>query len=295
MPSAALKWETPLANSPVLAQGTLTAGDRLTLRTQLWTPERSTKALVVLTHGHGEHSSRYGHVAAALAASGYAVAAYDVRGHGRSGGQRGHTPRYAQLLDDLQVVVDWAKRTIPTRQWFLYGHSMGGQITLAYALDRQPDAAGVIVTAPWLRLKFMPPAWKVQLGLTIGKVWPSFAMSSGLDQSQPLSHDTGHLNSLPEHDLNHTQITARLGADALTHGADVLARAAEFKYPLLIMHGADDQIMDPEGTRRFYAAAASADKTLKVFPDLFHEIHNEFPERRGEVLADVVAWLDKRA
>lgn len=120
-------------------------------------------------------------------------------------------------------------------------------------------------------------------------------MSSGLDKSQPLSHDTGHLTSLPEQDLNHTQITARLGADALTHGADVLARAAEFKYPLLIMHGADDQIMDPEGTRQFYATAGSADKSIKLYPELYHEIHNEFPERRGEVLAEVVAWLGKRA
>ncbi len=270
----------------------LTASDGVTLRTQLWTPERATKALVVLTHGHGEHSSRYGHVAAALAAGGYAVAAYDLRGHGRSGGQRGHTPSYAQLLADQHTVVAWARRTVPTAKWFLYGHSMGGQIVLAYALDHKPDAAGVVVTAPWLRLKFTPPAWKVQLGLTIGKVWPSFAMSSGLDKSQPLSHDTGHLNSMPELALSHTQITARLGADALTHGADLLTRAAEFKYPLLIMHGADDQIMDPEGTRLFYAAAGSADKILKVYPELFHEIHNEHPAQRGAVLADIGAWLD---
>lgn len=284
-----------MANYPAPAQGTLAASDGLALRTQAWTPAGPPQALVVLTHGHGEHSSRYVHVGAALAAAGYSVAAYDLRGHGRSGGQRGHTPSYAQWLDDAQMVLDWATRTLPAPKRFLYGHSLGGQITLAYALDRKPEVAGVAVSGPWLRLAFMPPPWKVKLGLTIGKLWPSFAMSSGLDKSQPLAHDAEHMDSLPERHLNHTQISARLVAEALTHGADLLARAAEFRYPLLMLHGAEDRIMNPEGTRQFFAAAGSSDKTLKVYPDLYHEIHNEYPDRRAEVLADAVAWLDARA
>src|SRR5262249_50895123 len=162
------------------------------------------------------------------------------------------------------------------------------------ALARQPKVAGVIVSAPWLRLTFSPPAWKVNLGLALGRLMPSFSMSSGLENSQPLAHDNAHLDGLPEVNLAHTRISARLGSEMLAHGADVLARASEFKYPLLALHGGDDQIMNPDGTREFYAAAASADKTLKIYPDLYHEIHNELPERRNEVIADIVAWLDAR-
>jgi alpha-beta hydrolase superfamily lysophospholipase len=284
-----------LASTLTATQGALTTSDGLTLRTQTWLPPGAPKAVVVLTHGHGEHSSRYWHVGRALAAGGYAMVAYDLRGHGQSGGQRGHTPSYGQLMDDAQRLYDWASRTVPASKRFLYGHSMGGQITLAFALDRKPEAAGVLVSAPWLKLKYAAPAWKVNMGLAIGKVWPAFSLSSGLDKSQPMAHDTAHLNGMPELDLAHLRISARLGSDALTHGAELLARAAEFRYPLLLMHGGDDQIMDPEGSRAFYASAGSADKTLKIYPDLYHEIHNELPARRGEVLAEVVAWLDARA
>ena len=281
-----------MADTRTPTQGILTASDGTPLRTQQWVPAGPPKALVVITHGHGEHSSRYVHVGAALAAAGYAAAAYDLRGHGQSGGPRGHTPSYAQLMADAQQVFAWAVGALPAPKTFLYGHSMGGQITLAFALERRPPVAGVVVSAPWLRLKFVPPAWKVQLGRALRQIWPGLTLSSGLDKSQPLAHDTAWLNSLPELNLTHTQISARLGADMLDHATDVLARAGTFQYPLLLLHGGDDQIMDPAGSREFYAAAGSADKTLKVYPELYHEIHNEHAAHRAAVLADLVAWLD---
>lgn len=267
----------------------LTAKDGVRLRAREWTPEGPVRALVVLTHGHGEHSSRYVHVAAALNAAGLAVAAHDLRGHGQSGGPRGHTPNYAQLLDDLQMVYDWAAERQRGITRFLYGHSLGGQITLTFALERQPTAAGVVVTGPWLRLKPPPPASKVALGRVMSRVWPAFALKSELDQML-MAHDAEHLNSLPELDLTHTTITAKLGAEALDHGLALLKRAGEFRYPLLIMHGGADAVIDPAGSQEFYAAAGSADKTLKLWPGLYHEIHNEF--ERAAILAEVRGWLE---
>lgn len=269
----------------------LNANDGLPLRLQRWTPEHTPLALVVITHGHGEHSSRYAHVAAALTTGGYAVVAHDLRGHGRSGGQRGHIPSYAQVLDDVGVVDAWARAQDPDLPRFLYGHSMGGQITLAYALDRQPEAPGVVVSAPWLRLRYMPPAWKVRLGLALSRAWPSFSLGTGLE-AVPMAHDTAHLNSMPELDLAHTRISARLGAEALRHGADVLAQASAFTLPLLVIHGEADGAMDPAGSRAFYERAGSRDKTLKLYPGLYHEVHNE--SERSQVLADILAWLDAR-
>lgn len=269
----------------------LTARDGVRLRAREWAPDSPARALAVLTHGHGEHSSRYVHVAAALNAAGFVVAAHDLRGHGQSGGPRGHVPSYAQVLDDVQMVYDWAAKRHPGLRRFLYGHSMGGQITLWFALERKPQAAGVVVTGAWLRLNPPPPPAKVLLGRVMSRVWPSFTLNSELE-AVPMAHDAEHLNSLPELDLTHTKITARLGAEAVDHGLALLERAAEFTYPVLILHGEADPVTDPAASREFHARAGSVDKTVKVYPGLYHEIHNEY--ERAAILADVVAWMEER-
>lgn len=269
----------------------LNASDGVRLRLQHWSPHVPTRALVVLTHGHGEHSSRYVHVAAALNDAGFAVVGHDLRGHGRSGGPRGHVPSYEQLLDDVQQVNDWAVKQHPDLPRFLYGHSTGGQITLTFGLDRRPAVTGVVVTGPWLRLKPPPPPSKVLLGRLMSVIWPTFTLNTELD-GVPMAHDTAHLNSLPELELTHTRLSARLGAQAVDHGQALLDRAPEYTLPVLILHGESDPIADPAASREFYERAGSADKTIKFYPGLYHEIHNEF--ERAQVLADVVAWMDAR-
>lgn len=270
----------------------LSARDGLPLATCTWTPAADTplKAVLVLTHGHGEYASKYEHVARAFTAGGYAVLAYDVRGHGRSGGPRGHAPRYEALLSDLHLVRAEAGRQFPGRPQFLYGHSMGGQITLAYAIDRQPEVAGVVVSAPWLRLTYMPPTWKVALGRTLAGLWPSFTQDTGLEGAVPMTHDTELMAAYPDQHLSHGQITARTGTDLMDQGLRVLARAGELRRPLLMLHGAADGVFKPEASQAFVDAAGALDKTLRVYPGMYHEIHNE--TGREQVFQDVLAWLD---
>jgi alpha-beta hydrolase superfamily lysophospholipase len=269
----------------------LTAGDGTKLRVREWASPGAARALVVLTHGHGEHSSRYIHVAAAFNAAGFTVAAHDLRGHGQSGGPRGHVPSYAQVLNDVQLVYDWAVQRHTGAPCFLYGHSMGGQITLSFALDRKPEAAGVIVTGPWLRLNPPPPLAKVALGRVMSKLWPTFTLNTELELV-PMAHDAAHLASLPDLELCHTKISARLGAEALDHGLALIERAPEFTLPVLVLHGEADPVTDHTASAEFHSRAGSADKTRKVYPGLYHEIHNEF--ERGQILAEVVAWMEAR-
>jgi alpha-beta hydrolase superfamily lysophospholipase len=125
----------------------------------------------------------------------------------------------------------------------------------------------------------------------MSRVWPTFTLDSEL-KDVPMAHDADHLNSLPELELTHTKITARLGAEALDHGLRLLERAAEFTYPVLILHGGADPVSDPAASREFHARAGSADKTVKLYPGLYHEIHNEY--ERGTILAEVAAWLEAR-
>lgn len=116
---------------------------------QLWEPESEPRAVVCLAHGYGEHSGRYAHVAAQMNEAGYAFLAFDLRGHGKSHGQRGHTPSYEHLLNDLALLFAEGARRFPAprKPLFIYGHSMGGNLVLNYALRRQPEIAGVIATS----------------------------------------------------------------------------------------------------------------------------------------------------
>ena len=124
------------------------APDGIQFYFQGWQPETPPKAVVCLVHGLGEHSGRYAHVAAALNDAGYALLGFDLRGHGKSGGPRGHTPSYETLMDDIGRLLAEAAHRYPGRPQFLYGHSLGGNLVLNYALRRKPGIGGVVATSP---------------------------------------------------------------------------------------------------------------------------------------------------
>lgn len=270
-------------------EGQLTTTDGLTLRTQRWLPEGLAKAVIVLTHGMGEHSGRYGHTAAALTDAGYAVYAYDVRGHGKSGGPRGHAPGIEVLMEDVQVVYDWAKMENAGRKFFLMAHSMGGNFTLNYVLRRQPSVAGVVLTSPWLRPTTPPSPLLMNTGRFLSGLIPAFTLDSGIGNAR-VSHDLELLNSFPDLNLTHTKITARMGATIFDAGEYALAHAAEFTLPLSLHHAGDDHLASATASKTFYEQAGSRDKAYQLWDGLYHEILNE--TERGKVMQGVVAWLD---
>ena len=247
------------------------------------------RAEVVLVHGLGEHAGRYGHVAAALAERGLRMCAGDLRGHGRSEGARGDAERYALLVDDLSRVV--AHFTGEGRPWFLLAHSLGGQVALRFLEERQPECAGAAIFAPWLRLAFDPPRWKLALAWAALRVWPAFAQATGNTWAR-LSRDTGHLASLPDLDLVHHRVSARLYFAMRAAGEAVLAEAGRLRVPLLLLHGEDDPITCHRATRELCERAGSADKTLRLCPGVRHEIHNDLG--REQVVAGVADWLVAR-
>ena len=125
------------------------SSDGIEMYSRGWLPAGKPKAAIVLVHGHGEHVGRYEHVGAALTGGGYALLGFDLRGHGRSGGPRGHTPSYEAYMDDIAAFLAQAGERHPGLPRFLYGHSLGGNLVLNYVLRRRPDLTGVIVTGPW--------------------------------------------------------------------------------------------------------------------------------------------------
>jgi len=127
-----------------------TTKDQLKLFAQAWTPEGEVKAVLALVHGLGEHSGRYQDVARTLNREGYALFGFDLRGHGRTEGPRGHFS-YTAALDDVDRLINEAQKLFPGKPVFLYGHSMGGNLVLYYAMKRMPTCLfGIISTSPAL-------------------------------------------------------------------------------------------------------------------------------------------------
>ena len=260
-----------------------------TLHVRLWEPDGDPQAVVCLVHGLGEHSGRYGPLAARLAGAGYAVRAFDLRGHGLSSGRRGDT-RFADTMGDIDRLIEGAAERFPVRPVFLYGHSLGGLLVLTYALERRPAVAGVVASAAALHTALREQKVKLLLVRLLAPLLPHLALPSGLDDTL-LSRDPAVVAAYRADPLVHDRATLGFGQDAVRAGDSNLAGAAAFPVPLLLLHGGADRITYPSGSRAFAAALGGRDCTLLVYEGLLHEIHNE-PEQ-GRVLDDVTAWLDR--
>ena len=149
--------------------GVLGAG-AVELYWQGWLPA-SPRGVLLLCHGLGEHAGRYGNVVDAVVPDGWAVYGLDQRGHGRSGGHRAHVDRYADLLIDFDAFRRAVVARHPGLPVVLLGHSMGGQIALAYALDHQAELAGLVLSAPALAGDVVPKP-VVPLLRALGRVAP---------------------------------------------------------------------------------------------------------------------------
>ena len=256
----------------------------------IWQPAGNVKGVVCLVHGLGEHSGRYSPLADFLNRSGFAVMAFDLRGHGRSGGKRGHFA-YETALDDIGLLVAEARRRFGEAPRFLYGHSLGGNLVLNYILRRPVDALrGAIVSGPWLRLAFDPPAYKVFLARSVGKLLPGLLQPSGL-QPEYLSHDAEVVRAYVEDPLVHDRISAGLFLGAYEAGLWALEHASALSIPLLLMHGTADHLTSADASREFCARAGER-CTLRLWEGMYHEVHNE--PGKEEVYRTVKAWLESR-
>ncbi len=254
-------------------------------------PSKTTpKAIICLVHGLGEHIERYARLAEALNQADYTLIGFDLRGHGKSAGKRGHTPSYETLLTDIDSFLAEINETHPEAPLFLYGHSLGGNLVLNYALRRQTNLQGVISTSPWLKLAFEPPAIQIRLAKIMDTLFPAFIQSSNL-KTVDLSRDTAVVRAYEDDPLVHDKISARLFLAMHESGLWALEHAQEFPLPLLLMHGSADRITSAEASQEF--AKKAAKRTLfKLWEGFYHETHNE-PEQ-ADVFREIIVWLDNR-
>ncbi|MFN3741580.1 MAG: lysophospholipase [Anaerolineales bacterium] len=262
--------------------------DGLALLGRGWEPQAAPKAVIGLVHGLGEHGGRYAHLAEVLTAAGYAVLTFDLRGHGRSAGPRGHMPSLEAFMRDIDRLLLQAEIRYPAKPRFLYGHSLGGILVLNYVLRRKPELRGAVVTSPGLRTALEEQKAKVTLVRLLGSLFPTLALPSGLDP-HTLSHDQNVVQAYIHDPLVHDKITLGFGKIMLDVIPWTFAHAHELLLPLLLMHGTDDALTYARGSEEF-ARLAGEKVTFKLWPGLYHELHNE-PQKQ-EVFQYLLQWLD---
>lgn len=267
-----------------------TGGSGLHFFVRGWEPTAAPRAVAALVHGQGEHTGRYAHVGARFAEAGFALMGFDLRGHGKSDGPRGHSPNYEALMKDIDDFLAQVEERYPDIPRFLYGHSAGGNLVLNYALRRKPDLLGVIATGPWLRLAFQPPAFQLFMAGVLNRIFPALKQNAGLNY-EVLTHDADIVAAAGEDPLNHGTITVRHFFDMHESGLWALEHASEFPLPLLLMHGAADQVTSEAASREF-AERAGNRVTYRAWEGLYHEIHNE--PNRAEVLRVMTDWMTDR-
>jgi acylglycerol lipase len=267
----------------------LDGGGGLRIFTRSWCPETQPRGVIVLVHGFNSHSGYYLWAAEQLLASGLAVYALDLRGRGKSDGERYYVDKFSEYQSDVDMLVKLARSREPGLPIFMLGHSAGGVIACNYTLDHQSELAGLICES----FAYQVPA-------------PDFALTvlKGLAHLAPHAH----VLKLKKEDFSRDpKVTKALLDDPLladevqpTKTVAEMVRADErlkrdfklFTLPLLIIHGTKDKVTRPEGSQEFNANASSADKTLKLYEGYWHDPLNDIGKEA--VMADIRAWIEKR-
>ncbi len=275
-------------NNLTLPPQSLAPGARL--HCKAWLPGGPPKAIVLLAHGYAEHLGRYEHVAAWLNRSGYGVYAVDHWGHGKSDGVPGFVPAFSVYVDGIAALLERVKATHPGVPRILLGHSMGGLIAAACLLRWQHEFAAAVLSGPAIKAAQEPSALTIAIAKLLSRIAPRLGVLQ-LDGSL-VSRDPQVVAAYLADPLVYKgKVGARLGAEMFAVMGEVQAQAACITLPLLILHGAEDGLAAPAGSEFLQQHAGSADKTLKIYPGLYHEIFNE-PEQQM-VLGDMVAWIDR--
>ncbi|RLN42701.1 hypothetical protein C2845_PM01G30170 [Panicum miliaceum] len=268
-----------------------------TLFTQCWWPYPPTstikpRALVVVMHGLNEHSGRYDHLARRLNEIGIKVYGMDWTGHGGSDGLHGYVQSLDHAVGDLKMYLKKVVAENPGLPCFCFGHSTGGGIILKAALDPEVDTLihGIVLTSPAVRVQ---PAHPIVMAPLFALIAPRYQFTASHRNGPPVSRDPEALRAKYTDPLVFTgAIRVRTGYEILRLTSFLQQHLHRITVPALVMHGADDMVTDPEGSRALYERSSSADKSLRLYDGLLHDLLIE-PEKEA-VMEDIVAWLRPR-
>lgn len=276
-----------LAHSVVLSHFTVPSGPRLYY--EWWMPKKP-RAILVVVHGWSEHVGRYGPLVRHFVECGYGVALYDQRGHGNSGGPRGHFDSFQDLLGDLAHFIQSVRQAYPQVPLFLVGHSFGGQVALNFVVRYAKGLRGLIVSSPNIRLALPIPRWKRAISEHLHEWAPKLLVRQRIDATL-LTHDAQVARAYAADPRVVHGASLRAGQEILRNLDVVMALASRIHLPSLFMHAGADAVCDPEGTRHFFRRIPVTRKRLKVYDGYYHELFNEVG--RDVVFRDMTQWIDE--
>lgn len=251
------------------------------------------RAAVLIVHGMGEHGGRYKEFAEHLASKGFSCYLPDLRGFGASGGKRGCLRHFEDYFRDLsgvcRLVRSWEEDPRP----FVFGHSYGGLVSASFLIsDPPPETRGLVLSSPNFGIAIRVPLWRKMLAYTVSAFLPDYTQDNRVDR-RTLSHDMEMLKRHEQDPLIHSRIGARLYTELNRQIGSSMKMAASIQVPVLVMQAGDDRVVSRPATEAFYEALSSADKRLKIYPGLYHEILNE--TTRQSLYSEIADWLSDRA
>ncbi|HHX64543.1 MAG TPA: alpha/beta hydrolase, partial [Chloroflexi bacterium] len=259
-------------------EGIFWAADGLCLFEQFWHPTTAPRGVVVMIHGHGDHSGRYASLGEFLAQEGYAAEAMDLRGHGRSQGPRAFVWSFDEYVNDVERFLERVRRRYPGAPLFLLGHSMGGTVVTLLALNRRSsgggrsqDPAGLILCSAAVRVSDHVSPLLVRLAPLLGRLLPrmsSLRLDSAAISRDPAVVEAARVDPL----MYHGGMKARTGAELHRAITRIQLDMERLTLPLLIMHGTDDAIVEVTGSEEIYQRAGSKDKMLLLYRGFYHEL-----------------------
>ncbi len=276
---------------------TFTTPDGIRLFSRRWEPAGSIRAEIFGLHGLLEHCGRYEDFAARLNAAGYALQMIDQRGHGQSAGSRLFIDRIETLVDDFDVVLAEWREQHGRNPDFLFGHSMGAGVLILHAATCTPAVRGAVLSGPPVRIaaRVLPPLR--HLAYLLSRIWPHFRLARLRTAERLGAHAVSRnpqvIQSLREDPLVFRgRFPVRTAVEILDLPRKLEPAARRFHLPYLFLQGGADKLSAASGARDFHEQSPSPDKTLRIYPGLYHEVISE-PER-DVVIADVLQWLDAR-
>lgn len=270
--------------------GTFIGARGLPIYYQYWAPENTPRALLLIVHGAGEHCNRYEALARHFTGQGYVVAGLDHPGHGKSGGEYGHIDRFRDLVDTLETYQQQVEKDFSGLSQILLGHSMGGLISALFLLQHQSKFVGCVLSGAAIKTEIEPGHLQLLLIRCLSVAAPRVGVLQ-LDAAGVSRDPAVVADYVSDPLVNHKKMTARMVSELFVAMHHIQNEANKISLPMLLLHGGKDVMAAPEGSRFLYENISSEDKSLKIYPDLFHEIFNE-PEREA-VFADTLDWCER--
>lgn len=266
-----------------------------TMFTQSWTPVSfKVRGLVFLLHGLNEHSGRYTDFAKKLNANGFKVYGMDWIGHGGSDGLHAYVPSLDDAVNDTKQFLSKVLAENPGLPCFCFGHSTGAAIILKTALDPKIESRidGVVLTSPAVGVQPAHPIFTV-LAPIFSFLFPRYQFSAANKRGAAVSRDPEALLAKYSDPLVFTgSIRVRTGYEILRITNYLQQNLCKLTVPFLVLHGSDDAVTDPEGSKKLYEEASSTDKSIKLFKGLLHDLLFEL--EREEVMKEIIDWLNQR-